>query len=486
MRRIAAVFALVCVGFGCASGSNGEDGPAAPLDVDAATADGAADDASLPDSGAPEVDPPPVVPPGEICGNGFDDNGNGDIDEGCNCFSGAKQSCYPGPPKYMGVGACVAGTQTCTLSGEWGKWGPCVGAVLPAATDTCEGSIDENCNGSVDEGCDCKNGATKKCGSAVGTCKEGSQTCMSGKWSACEGDVPPGTETCDGTLDEDCDGVVDEGCDCTDGATKSCGIGVGECKLGSQTCIAGHWDACVGATTPSKELCDGSLDEDCDGVVDDGCECTNGAVKSCGSSIGACKPGGQTCVDGKWAACIGGVGPVSETCNGIDDDCDGVADPGCECIDGSSRPCGSSVGACRTGLQTCGGGHWGACVGAVGPAAEICGNGVDENCNGVADEGCVVTIPVSISGDCVTVSCPPSTPYPVGCSLTFSGGDDRGCVANAPGSSTVYLKEGNECDAGKVTGSLTCSNTPGGGLNATNCKINKKKPYYPTSKSGCP
>ena len=32
----------------------------------------------------------------------------------------------------------------------------------------------------------------------------------------------------------------------------------------------------------------------------------------------------------------------------------------------------------------------------------------------------------------VTAHCPPEAPYPVGCSVFFSPGDDRGCVAAVP------------------------------------------------------
>ncbi|MFO1395230.1 MAG: S8 family serine peptidase [Steroidobacteraceae bacterium] len=45
------------------------------------------------------------------------------------------------------------------------------------------------------------------------------------------------------------------------------------------------------------------------------------------------------------------------------------------------------VGICHAGVQTCGPTGCGACVGAVTPQGEICGNGVDENCDG-HDEAC--------------------------------------------------------------------------------------------------
>ena len=62
--------------------------------------------------------------------------------------------------------------------------------------------------------------------------------------------------------------------------------------------------ACIGQTTPGLESCN-NLDDDCDGVIDEGCN--------------ACVP---------------------EVCgNGLDDDCDGVADDGCVCFPGSTAVC---------------------------------------------------------------------------------------------------------------------------------------------------
>jgi beta-lactamase superfamily II metal-dependent hydrolase len=61
------------------------------------------------------------------------------------------------------------------------------------------------------------------------------------------------------------------------------------------------------------------------------------------------------------------------------------APPGCQT--GQTRPCGSSdVGACEIGLQTCSGGTWGACEGAIEPVAEDCGNGIDDDCDGATDQ----------------------------------------------------------------------------------------------------
>ncbi|MBN1771825.1 MAG: VCBS repeat-containing protein [Deltaproteobacteria bacterium] len=129
--------------------------------------------------------------------------------------------------------------------------------------------------------------------------------------------------------------------------------------------------SCVGCT-PTAEICNGR-DDDCDTVID------NGLTRTCGSDVGACRRGTQTCRAGSWGDCVGELGPVPETCNGRDDDCDGVTD------EALARTCGSDVGECRSGTQTCRAGSWGDCVGELPPAPEAC-NDLDDDCDGETDD----------------------------------------------------------------------------------------------------
>jgi hypothetical protein len=94
----------------------------------------------------------------DACGNGFDDDGNGEIDEGCACETGTTQPCHP-DATVAGVGACAWGQQTCS-GGEFGTWAECNGAGL-AATEDCHDGVDNDCDGlldctdEVDCGCAC-------------------------------------------------------------------------------------------------------------------------------------------------------------------------------------------------------------------------------------------------------------------------------------------------------------------------------------------
>ena len=267
-----------------------------------------------------------------------------------------------------------------------------------------------------------------------------------------------GVEICDG-LDNDCNGVVDDvsptklaadpnncgvcGKICNFTGQKQFGVcdstsGTPTCKPGA--CLPGFVDTdgdpsngCDYACTPTNggvELCD-NLDNNCDKVIDEGfmkatdplncggCGIVCPAIS--GNSVGSCV--GSMCqapicnagyknldgnpLNGCEYQCP--VFPtVPETCNNVDDDCDGVkdnapTDVGVPC----SNFCGI-VAACVAG-NTCSfplsTNHGLSCYGQCMPGATICSagnkicqaapplpalekcNGTDDNCDGQIDEG---------------------------------------------------------------------------------------------------
>jgi hypothetical protein len=122
-------------------------------------------------------------------------------------------------------------------------------------TETCDDK-DNDCDGQVDEG------LSRTCGSTdVGPCKFGEEVCRNGVWSECEGSVEPQDETCDDE-DNDCDGRIDEN------LTRTCGTNVGNCQEGEQECRDGTWSPCNGDVPPGTETCN-TRDDDCDGMTDE-------------------------------------------------------------------------------------------------------------------------------------------------------------------------------------------------------------------------
>jgi len=83
------------------------------------------------------------------------------------------------------------------------------------------------------------------------------------------------------------------------------------------------------------------------------------------------------------AAC----GPTAQQDTCTNGTCTGTCTPGetHACYDGASGT--ENVGPCKGGTVTCdANGMWGACNGETRPSAEICGDNIDNNCNGQVDE----------------------------------------------------------------------------------------------------
>ncbi|MDP6946500.1 MAG: hypothetical protein QF464_20290 [Myxococcota bacterium] len=179
-------------------------------------------------------------------------------------------------------------------------------------------------------------------------------------------------------------------------------------------------------------------------------ECHPGVTEACLTVCGS--QGSRTCYK-RWGDCV----PPDEGCNYADDDCDGLVD------EGVASACG-----------TC-----------IAPPPEQC-NGQDDDCDGLIDEAGNVMVNVNINGDCVFAYCPSFAPFPIGCDIQMHGGDAHGCIASHPNVSEVYFQEGDVCNAGFVSGSLTCSCAPQGGLHSGNCAINEPIPHYVQVPWQCP
>lgn len=98
-----------------------------------------------------------------------------------------------------------------------------------------------------------------------------------------------------------------------------------------------------------RNACDG-VDNNCNGQIDEGCECTGPrpchplGLDAAVVGVGACVAGEQACVAGRLGDCLGAVFPSTEICDDVDNDCDGEVDEGV---------CETSCGTCDPGTECC-------------------------------------------------------------------------------------------------------------------------------------
>jgi hypothetical protein len=285
--------------------------------------------------------------------------------------------------------------------------------------ETCNG-VDDDCDGLVDN--DLPDALVACPTGNKGVCAAGKSTCIEGK-AGCQA-PSPGVETCDDGLDGDCDGTVDDGCTCQEGATQPCYSGAtgtkdtGACVGGIQTCAGGVFGTCAGEVLPAVETCNG-IDDDCDGMVDD---VTDATAECAARLLGAGGVASWTCSGGSCApkGCAAGLL-----------DCDQKPENGCE-IDGATDAthCGTCSTACSpvNGIASCTGGKC-----AVG-----CGAGLGD-CDADASNGCEANLASSVStcGSCTTAcsavngvpSCSAGT-CAIACSAGFGdcdGDPSNGC-----------------------------------------------------------
>ncbi len=307
-------------------------------------------------------------PTDEVC-DGLDNDCDDSVDEGFGDVS-------------CGMGACAATAPEC-VSGV-------VQTCVPGASmdESCDG-LDNDCDGSVDEEL-----GDLSCG--VGACAETLPACDMGVMQTCTPGTPS-DEACNG-MDDDCDGSTDESLGNLTCGMGACRVTVAACDMGSpMTCTPG---------TPSMEVCNG-IDDDCDGTIDNGFGTT-----VCG--VGECERVVLDCSGGGGGTCTPGM-PTAETCDGLDNDCDGRIDNGLGNIS-----CGR--GACRRTVAACTGGVPNTCTPGT-PGTEIC-NGTDDDCDGRTDEGlsgtvtcgtgaCMRSVPGCSGG--MTTTCTPGSPGPEVC-----------------------------------------------------------------------
>ena len=218
-------------------------------------------------------------------------------------------------------------------------------------------NYDDDCDGSTDEN------LIQQCTTECGI---GFEMCYGGNWISCSAPQPK-DEICDG-LDNDCDGQIDEDLECICTVQDIgvlfpcqedpllCGQGYKTCQCADPDCnmltmtdcyALCYWipptdptdicDPLIGMAL-SKETCN-NFDDNCNQLIDEDLymNCYTGPEGTV--SVGICQSGESTCDSGTWGHynededfipffCKDEITPQEEICNGLDDDCDGIADWG--------------------------------------------------------------------------------------------------------------------------------------------------------------
>ncbi len=240
--------------------------------------------------------------------------------------------------------------------------------------------------------------------------------------------IHPGANEWCNSKDDDCDGDVDEagslGCNelFPDKDFDGYGAGQTECLCGNPKGYAAAPGDCDDADPLSKpggtEQCDGK-DNDCDLASDEegalGCDTMyldkdGDGYGVVGASKCLCKATGDysASVPGDCNDSSATIFPsAAETCNGLDDNCSGQADEGTKKTfykdndqDGYGTP-NDKLDACSApGGYVDSGTDCNDFNGTISPGAPETCNKIDDNCNGVADDGLpLVTVYVDMDGD---------------------------------------------------------------------------------------
>jgi hypothetical protein len=340
------------------------------------------------------------------------------------------------------------------------------------------GAAETDCTDPADYNCDGSTGYSDDDGDGWAACEECDDTDAA--------NFPGADERCDG-VDNDCDGTVDEddAIDASSFCEDADGDGYGDPGDCAISCTApagwvgddGDCDDRDATVNPgATELCN-ATDDDCDGLIDeddpDVADMTTWYADSDGDGYGdaadsveACsRPSGyigdsSDCDDADAAVNPGAV----ETCNGDDDDCDGLVDDDDSAVSGTTTWWidydGDGYGVDTHVVESCQqpSGYVDSALGSdcddldttAHPGADELCDGVDNDCDGSVDEDDATDastwyadVDADGYGDAATSAT--ACAAPSGYVADSSDCDDANASAN-PGASEICDGVDNDCD----------------------------------------
>lgn len=340
---------------------------------------------------------PNVSPGAPELPNGVDDNCNDDADEGTVRYDDD------------GDGYCEAPVTPCTdgsLNGDCDDNNP---FVHPAAQELCADTIDNNCNTQINEpgASDCRifyfDGDSDSFGIDSTQCRctaldpydaDNDDDCNDANANV----YPGATELPDG-LDNNCNLTADEGTSLYDDD------GDGYCDSPTQACTDGSLngdcnDGAAAVNPGAAEICLNGVDDNCSTAQDEpgALGCTTYWLDGDGDGFGnpateacACTPpansvgNGTDCNDAVFTTNPG----AAESPDGLDNNCNGVRDEGTVLYDddGDGYCEATTCTQQDNGTRPLGNDCDDANPGRNPAATEICGNSVDDNCNNAQNEG---------------------------------------------------------------------------------------------------